>query len=155
VTLDRLEPAVRIFAAVRALRAAVGAAPVSRVMFERQPHELAFAKARDALDARRFAAAWATGSALSLDAAVAEATALARHVLRPDAPDRAVGPSALTARERQVLPLLIAGRSDREIAVALFISTRTASDHVGAILRKLGAATRAEAAVRAVRDGLV
>jgi DNA-binding NarL/FixJ family response regulator len=54
-----------------------------------------------------------------------------------------------------VLTLLAAGRSDRAIAEELFISRRTASHHVAAILAKLGLHSRAEAAVRAVRDGLV
>jgi DNA-binding NarL/FixJ family response regulator len=61
----------------------------------------------------------------------------------------------LTAREQDVARLLVAGRSDREIADALFMGQRTASTHVSAILRKLGVATRAEAAARAARDGLV
>jgi non-specific serine/threonine protein kinase len=61
----------------------------------------------------------------------------------------------LTRRECDVLPYLVAGMSDREIATNLFISHRTASAHVGRILQRLGAATRADAAVRAVRLGLV
>lgn len=61
----------------------------------------------------------------------------------------------MTPREVEVLRHLVAGRTDREIATALFISPRTASRHVGAILAKLGAATRTEAAARAVRDGLI
>ncbi len=48
--------------------------------------------------------------------------------------------------------LLVAGRSDREIADALFISRRTASKHVGSILSKFGVAARREAAERAVRE---
>jgi DNA-binding NarL/FixJ family response regulator len=51
--------------------------------------------------------------------------------------------------------LVADGRSDQAIGEALFISSRTASKHVGAILIKLGVTTRAEAAARAVRDGLV
>ncbi|GAA1800723.1 LuxR family transcriptional regulator [Agromyces neolithicus] len=55
----------------------------------------------------------------------------------------------LTARERQVLELLAEGLSNRQIGERLFISAKTASVHVSAILRKLGAATRTEAAYRA------
>jgi DNA-binding CsgD family transcriptional regulator len=51
--------------------------------------------------------------------------------------------------------LLVAGRSNPELADALSISPRTASTHVEHILAKLGVATRTEAAARAVRDGLV
>ncbi|GAA4765943.1 helix-turn-helix transcriptional regulator [Microbacterium gilvum] len=52
----------------------------------------------------------------------------------------------LTERERQVLELVAEGLSNGQIADRLFISTKTASVHVSAILRKLGAATRTEAA---------
>lgn len=55
----------------------------------------------------------------------------------------------LTARERQVLDLIAEGLSNRQIGERLFISAKTASVHVSAILRKLGAATRTEAAYRA------
>ncbi|MBS1672945.1 MAG: AAA family ATPase [Actinobacteria bacterium] len=57
----------------------------------------------------------------------------------------------LTARERQVLDLIAEGLSNRQIGDRLFISAKTASVHVSAILRKLGVATRTEAAVAARR----
>jgi DNA-binding CsgD family transcriptional regulator/tetratricopeptide (TPR) repeat protein len=52
----------------------------------------------------------------------------------------------LTRREHEVLDLLAFGRTNREIATALFISERTAGVHVSRILAKLGAGNRAEAA---------
>ena len=55
----------------------------------------------------------------------------------------------LTGREFEVLRLVAAGQSNREIATALVISPKTASVHVSNILAKLGAATRTEAAARA------
>lgn len=55
----------------------------------------------------------------------------------------------LTARERQVLELIAEGLSNKQIGERLFISGKTASVHVSSILRKLGAATRTEAAYRA------
>jgi DNA-binding CsgD family transcriptional regulator len=58
-------------------------------------------------------------------------------------------PAGLTARELEVLRLVAAGRSNREIAAELFISPKTASVHVSNILGKLGVATRGEAAARA------
>lgn len=61
----------------------------------------------------------------------------------------ALAAAELTARERQVLELLAEGLSNRQIGERLFISGKTASVHVSAILRKLGAATRTEAAYRA------
>jgi DNA-binding NarL/FixJ family response regulator len=53
--------------------------------------------------------------------------------------------SALTPRERQVLDLVAEGLSNGEIGERLFITTKTASVHVSAILRKLGARSRTEA----------
>jgi DNA-binding NarL/FixJ family response regulator len=53
----------------------------------------------------------------------------------------------LTAREREILPLLALGRSDREIADELGISAKTASVHVANIKGKLGVQTRTEAAL--------
>ncbi|PIJ10408.1 hypothetical protein BMH30_13765, partial [Leucobacter sp. OLES1] len=60
-----------------------------------------------------------------------------------------VGVAYLTARERQVLELVAEGLSNRQIGERLFISAKTASVHVSAILRKLSVATRTEAAVLA------
>jgi DNA-binding CsgD family transcriptional regulator/tetratricopeptide (TPR) repeat protein len=61
----------------------------------------------------------------------------------------------LTAREREVLGLVVEGYSNGQIAERLFISRKTASVHVSNILAKLGAATRVEAAAIAHRLGLV
>jgi len=61
----------------------------------------------------------------------------------------------LTSRELEVLRLVAAGQSNREIAAALVISPKTASVHVSNILAKLGAATRTEAAVKAHGLGLL
>ncbi len=60
--------------------------------------------------------------------------------------------ASLSARELEVLRLLEAGLTDREIADALTISTRTVESHVSAVLRKLGVRNRAEAA-RRYREG--
>jgi len=60
----------------------------------------------------------------------------------------------LTARELEVLALVAAGRSNPQIAEALYISRKTAEHHVSRILTKLGVATRAEAAAMAARLGL-
>ncbi|MEE8465996.1 MAG: LuxR C-terminal-related transcriptional regulator [Dehalococcoidia bacterium] len=63
-------------------------------------------------------------------------------------------PDALTQREVEVLRLVAAGRTDREIAEELIISVRTVTTHVGNILNKTGTANRTEAATYATRRGL-
>lgn len=55
-------------------------------------------------------------------------------------------PAALTAREQQVLDLVAEGLSNREIGARLFISPKTVSVHVSALLRKLGVTSRTQAA---------
>lgn len=67
----------------------------------------------------------------------------------------AAAPYGLTAREREVLGQVSAGRTNRQIAEALFISESTAGVHVSNILAKLGVATRTEAARVAITQGLV
>jgi DNA-binding CsgD family transcriptional regulator/tetratricopeptide (TPR) repeat protein len=64
-------------------------------------------------------------------------------------------PDALTAREREILALVAAGRSNGEIGKQLFISAKTVSVHVSNILGKLGASGRTEAAAIARRRGLL
>jgi DNA-binding CsgD family transcriptional regulator len=65
------------------------------------------------------------------------------------AADSGGGELGLTGREVEVLRLVTAGRSNRDIAAELFISPKTASVHVSNILGKLGVATRGEAAAKA------
>lgn len=59
----------------------------------------------------------------------------------------------LTAREREVLARMAAGRTNRQIAAELVLSERTIETHVGHVLGKLGVANRAEAAAWAAREG--
>jgi DNA-binding CsgD family transcriptional regulator/tetratricopeptide (TPR) repeat protein len=88
--------------------------------------------------------------------------ALARGArLRIEPPVTAVAEQAprlqlrLTGREREVLALVTEGRSNGQIASALFISPKTASVHVSNILAKLNASSRTEAATTAHRLGLL
>ncbi len=78
------------------------------------------------------------------------ATRLLRHV-RGDEPE----PEDLTPRQHEVLRLLARGQQNKEIAAALHISERTAKFHVEAVLRRLGAGNRTEAAAIAARRGLL
>ncbi len=61
--------------------------------------------------------------------------------------------SPLTAREQQTLVLLADGLTDRQVAAVLVISPRTVEKHVGAVLRKTGAASRTGAVVHAIDRG--
>ncbi|MEW9530457.1 AAA family ATPase [Microbispora sp. NPDC049125] len=73
----------------------------------------------------------------------------------PVQPGAAHEPAALTRRELEVLRLVAAGRSNREIAAELFISAKTVSVHVSNLLPKLGVSTRGEAAAAAHRMALL
>ncbi len=78
------------------------------------------------------------------------AKALAEAAVQPEEPEY-----ALTDRECQVLALIVAGKSNVEIADELTVSLSTARFHVSTILSKLGATNRAEAAAIAVKHGLI
>jgi DNA-binding NarL/FixJ family response regulator len=69
------------------------------------------------------------------------------------APHRGV--TALTNRERDVLVLVAQGLSNRDIGKALSIGERTVQTHLGNLLTKLGLASRTQAALWAVREGLL
>ncbi len=62
--------------------------------------------------------------------------------------------NALTEREREVLALVTAGKSNKEIAQTLSITVRTVDFHVSNILKKLEVASRVEAAVWAKEQGV-
>ena len=85
------------------------------------------------------------------------ATRLLRRLATDPGPPPAAGAAGgpLTARERDVLRLLVEGQTNQEIAAALGLSRGTVKVHVGRIIAKLDASDRTQAAVRAVRLGLV
>jgi DNA-binding NarL/FixJ family response regulator len=83
-----------------------------------------------------------------LDAAVARV--LTRSLVSPRQ-----GVAALTAREREVLVLVAEGRSNRDIGQVLSIGERTVQAHLGNVLAKLSLSSRTQAALWAVREGLV
>jgi NarL family two-component system response regulator LiaR len=68
---------------------------------------------------------------------------------------RAASGEQLTRREREVLALIVAGRSNKRIARELEIAEKTVKTHVGHVLAKLGVADRTQAALLALRSGLV
>ncbi len=77
------------------------------------------------------------------------ATVLLREVRTPTSPER------LTERETEVLQLLADGQSNKEIARKLQIAETTVKSHVKSIMQKLDVASRTQAALYAVRAGLV
>ncbi len=82
--------------------------------------------------------------------------AIARRLMASLREERADDPTTeLTARELEVLRLVAAGKPNKQIATELLISERTARTHVSRILRKLRLSSRTQAALWAVREGLV
>lgn len=102
------------------------------------------ADAGDVVDAIRAAVA----GEVRLDPAVAAALALSLRTPPSTA-------ESLTPREREVITLVAEGRTNREIGRRLGVAERTARTHVSNILAKLGLASRTQAAMWAVREGLV
>ncbi|MEU6896080.1 response regulator transcription factor [Streptomyces sp. NPDC046557] len=85
-----------------------------------------------------------------LQPAVAEAL-----LTQEDQPSSSPRAGALTDREREVLSLIADGRANREIARALVLSEKTVKTHVSNILMKLDLSDRTQAALWAVRHGIV
>ena len=77
------------------------------------------------------------------------AARLMREVRSPESPE------PLTGRETEILRLLARGRSNRQISSELFIEEKTVKAHVSSVLRKLGVKSRTQAALHAVRAGVV
>jgi predicted ATPase/DNA-binding CsgD family transcriptional regulator len=147
--------AARLYGAVAALRARIGA---PRREPEIPAYEAAAAKLRAALGDVGFREAMASGELMTADELVSFVGSIPRPSakIRPPAiapvePERA----RLSSRELDVLRLVAAGYSSREIADALFISPRTATTHVEHILAKLGVNSRSAAVAVAMREGLV
>lgn len=86
----------------------------------------------------------------SLDPAIARK--LMQEIARPV--ERTPAPEALTAREMEVLGLIAQGLSNQEIADRILVSEPTVRTHVSRILAKLHLASRTQAALYAVREGL-
>ena len=139
--ITRAHPDVKVvvltsFGEVERVHAALAAGAAGYLLKDADPEEVA--------TAIRAAAA----GEVHLDAAVARQ--LTRRMAAPQA-----GLSSLTAREREILTLVAQGHSNREIAERLVISERTARTHVSNVLTKLQLASRTQAALLAIREGLI
>jgi DNA-binding CsgD family transcriptional regulator len=150
---DRL--AVELISSATALRIAIGVPvrPNCRADLERT---LATTRAR--LGEETFAGSWTHGQERLLPDVIAAAAEV--RITSPGRVSRSKGAretdrsSELSPREMDVLRHLVAGKTDREIAGALFIGIRTVETHVSHLFTKLGVSARAEAAAVAVRRGL-
>ena len=137
--------AARLFGAADRLRGTTSALiPV----IDRQLHARVIATVRAHLGAGSFSVAYDAGAALSPDEVIGEAMGDVR--ITGDRP----AAIELTRRERDVLRLLIEGRTDIEVARELKLSKRTVSQHVSKMLEKSGSETRTALAVYAVRSSL-
>jgi non-specific serine/threonine protein kinase len=149
------ERAARLLGAARALGDAIGVAHLGHALY----FERVVAATRARLGETAFAPAWVEGHATTLTLALSEAMAIAA-----EATDRSAAPvpaqisfaadAGLTVREVEVLRLLVRRLTDKEIAGALSISSRTAMTHVSTILGKLGVTSRRAAADWAIHHGL-
>ena len=99
--------------------------------------------------------AWTTSRDMGASGLTRSMAALARRTRTTldDAPSDGAA-AGLTRREREVLALVAAGRSNPQISGELYMSRKTASAHVSRILSKLGVASRGEAAAYAWAHGL-
>jgi len=139
--IARIHPNVKVvvltsFGEVERVHAALAAGAAGYLLKDADPEEVATAIRAAAI------------GEVHLDSAVA------RHLTRRMAAPRA-GLSALTAREREILALVAHGHSNRDIAGHLVISERTARTHVSNVLTKLQLSSRTQAALLAIREGLI
>ena len=121
---------------------------------------------RAALGESSYAAAWAEGGAMPFEEVIAEALAVTVTPAPPRSsspvPSPPAGaartvstPGGLTAREVEVLRLIAAGKTTREIAETLVISPGTVERHVTHLYGKIGAQNRADATSYAFRSGII
>ncbi|MHA6795686.1 response regulator transcription factor [Pseudonocardia bannensis] len=139
--IARAHPGVKVvvltsFGEVERVHAALAAGAAGYLLKDADPDEVATAV--------RAAAA----GEVHLDSAVARQ--LTRRMAAPQ-----VGLTSLTAREREILILVAHGHSNRDIADRLVISERTARTHVSNVLTKLQLSSRTQAALLAIREGLI
>jgi DNA-binding CsgD family transcriptional regulator len=140
------------------VREALTLADACEVPYERALTLLARAELRAAQgeygDARRVLdATRGTLESLGATPALARADAIAGRLPSPSGTARS-HPDGLTHREIEVLRLIAAGSSNREIAATLFISERTVNRHITNLYGKIGARGRADATAYALRHGL-
>jgi DNA-binding CsgD family transcriptional regulator len=156
--MQQPERAARLWGALTALSEAVSIRPIPLVEAILGP---ALEAARLALGDAAFAEARQVGQRMSQDEVRAEVLAIDVAMPSPGAlPGTRQGrsasafPDGLTAREVEVLRLIVSGRTTREIADQLIISVHTVERHITHVYQKIGARGRAEATAYAFQHGL-
>ncbi len=147
--IDLSRQASRLFGAASAVRKAIDDHLYAdeEEFITARTHEV-----RDALGEGIFVAAWDSGRSLPFDVAMTEAMGFAEAALPLARVPQTPAIAGLTRREQDVLRLVADGRSDKEIADALFVTRRSASKYVSAVLGKLGVVSRTAAAALVVRE---
>lgn len=153
--------------AAAALREVTGAAPAAEF---RARHEHRVAQAREQLGDAHAAAAWAEGQALqhapSMSALLQALTSITsvtaadtegddRAMSVPTTADTPAHLYGLTARQLEVVRLVVEGKTNREIAEALVVSERTVTSHLDHIFARLGVSSRTAVAAFALKNGVV
>ena len=149
IASGELGKAAELFGSLDAAHVAIGIVRPLYVFRSRSSRE----RIQAGLGDDAYAAALWRGQALRFDEAVAQLVLGNRPA--GERVDVSGETSGLTPRERDVLHLVVQGKSDKVIADALFIGPRTVQTHVANLLAKLEVSNRAEAAAVAVRRGLV
>jgi HD-GYP domain-containing protein (c-di-GMP phosphodiesterase class II) len=124
----------------------LAAADVYHAMTEERPHR----PARSGDEAAAQLSSMARARSLCPDA-VAAVLSAAGHA----APRKRERPCGLTDREVEVLRLVARGLTNKEVAVALGVSTKTAGNHLQNVFEKIGVTTRAAATAFAMQEGLL
>jgi predicted ATPase/class 3 adenylate cyclase/DNA-binding CsgD family transcriptional regulator len=165
ISRGQAERAARLLGAAEQLSSTVRMPLTS---FFRELHERSTVAARAMLAEEAFATAWSAGQTMTLGQAVAYALMTEQPVIsEPDTTDAAARaavtgrrpagtqiPGGLTAREAEVLGLVAAGHSSKEIAATLGVAVSTVNRHIANIYTKIGARGRADAIAYALRLGL-
>jgi len=156
-TMARWDDAMRHFETALAMNISMAARP--HIAHSEQDYAAALLRRGKRADATRARELLEQARVIFDDLGMARGAAAARALLEdprtPSSPLAVVYPDRLSAREVEVLRMLAAGHSNREIAAILVVSDRTVAHHVEHIYRKIDARGRAEATAYALRRGLL
>ena len=150
----RKEDAVTLLSTAANLPVRLGRTPFAITAVEALGEESPDAQLQDlraALSEARFDSASQRANSMTVD----DAIDLAIEIIEGEEVRRDEVPGGLTPRELEVLKLVAAGRSNREVAAELYVGVRTVERHVANIYNKIGVHNRTEAARFAFAHGLV